>query len=76
LSFDQPRAKLWFVHFSRATFCSPHAFSCVTAHSPAFWMPGEPLSRGPCTSVSQLEISMTRELCGCIPCALILLMAS
>jgi hypothetical protein len=39
-------------------------------------MLGDPVSRGPCTSVSQLEISMTCEFCGDRSCALILPIAS
>src|SRR5262245_13474739 len=38
-------------HGSSAVFSRPHSFIFATVHSPAFRMLGEPVSRGPYTSV-------------------------
>jgi hypothetical protein len=53
---------------SRATFCSPTLSSSPGPLAGLLTL-GDPVSRGPCTSVSQLEISMTCESGASAPAA-------
>ena len=48
---------------SKCGLAKPHPFIVARAQSPAAWVIGEPVSRGPCTSVSQLMRSMTCDRC-------------
>src|SRR6185437_3504154 len=48
-TFSQPRPKR--PHGSTSTPVRPHDFSVVAVHSFAAFIPGEPVSRGPMTSV-------------------------
>ena len=48
---------------SSCTSATPHARSCRMAHSPAASMAGEPVTRGPYTSLSQPASSMTCDRC-------------
>lgn len=50
------------LQYSNPTFDSPHSFIVFTAHSPAAFAPGDPVRRGPWTSVSQLAIDITCPL--------------
>jgi hypothetical protein len=54
---DQPRPNG--PHVSIFAFAIPHSLSFLTVQSPAAFALGEPVSRAPKTSVSQLAISMT-----------------
>src|SRR5690242_5803549 len=59
-SFCQPMP-VGVSHFSRCTLTRPHDFICSIVHSDAFCRFGDHVRRGPCTSVSQLVMSMTCE---------------
>ena len=52
----RPNSKL-----SRCAFARPQPSSCLRAHSAASLYCGEPLRRGPCTSVSCAAVSITCE---------------
>src|SRR5437867_10578180 len=56
---DQPRPKV--PHVSSRAPAAPHCFRFCTAHSAAARKPGEPVSQGPFTSVSQKRWSITFE---------------
>ena len=56
-SFTQPRPNV--PHDSTRGLVAPHSVNRLTAQSAAALKLGEPVSRGPYTSVSQLAVSIT-----------------
>ena len=56
-SLTQPRPNG--PHISKWGLASPHVLNWASVQSPAFFVIGDPVSRGPCTSVSQLMMSIT-----------------